>query len=87
MMHDDGHGNRIDRIVRPRETGILEREIFGAGLFSAATPAWERLTKLLLLHQNGEHGVMCAMACTEGMIALLEAHLAGAGPQADGGPG
>jgi len=83
MMHYDGYGNRIDRIVRPRETEILEREIFGAGIFSAQTPAWERLAKLLLLHQNGEHGVMCAMACTEGMIALLEAHRAGAGPEVE----
>jgi len=80
LMHYDGHGNRIDRIVRPRETEVLEREIFGAGVFSTRTPPWERLAKLLLLHQNGEHGVMCAMACTEGLIALLEAHLDGAHP-------
>ena len=83
MMHYNGHGDRIDRIVRPRETEILEREIFGAGLFSAHTLLWERLGKLLLLHENGEHGVMCAMACTEGMIALLEAHLAGAAPEVE----
>lgn len=83
MMHYSGRGDRIDRIVRPRETEILEREIFGAGIFSADTPLWERFGKLLLLHQNGEHGVMCAMACTEGMIALLEAHLDGAAPQVE----
>ncbi len=83
MMHYNGRGERIDRIVRPRETEILEREIFGAGIFAADTPLWERLGKLLLLHQNGEHGVMCAMACTEGMIALLEAHLDGAAPQVE----
>ncbi|MFQ5635462.1 MAG: acyl-CoA dehydrogenase family protein, partial [Gammaproteobacteria bacterium] len=83
MMHYDGYGNRIDRIVRPRETERLQREIFGAGIFSAATPPWERLGKLLLAHQNGEHGVMCAMACTEGMIALLEAHLDGAAAEVE----
>ena len=27
LEHYDGHGNRIDRIVRPRETEILEQEI------------------------------------------------------------
>src|SRR5450830_996726 len=33
MMHYDGHHNRIDRIVRPRETEILEREIFSEAFF------------------------------------------------------
>ncbi len=81
MMHYDGHGNRIDRILRPREVEILEREIFGAGLFAARTPRWERLAKLLLVHQNGEHGVACALACTEGLIALIEAHSDTAPPE------
>lgn len=80
IMHYDGHGNRIDRIVRPRETKILESEITGTGLFSERTPRWERLVKLLLLHQNGEHGVMCALACTEGLIALVEQYLDSADP-------
>ena len=77
----DGHGNRVDRILRPAETEILEREVFGAGLFSRATPRWERLAKLLVLHQNGEAGVTCALACTEGLIALVEAHLETAHPE------
>ncbi len=81
LVNHDGFGNRIDRIQRPRETLILEREIFGAGLFSEHTPRWERLAKLLILTQNGEHGVACALACTEGLIALLEAFLDDAHPQ------
>ncbi|MDH3453020.1 MAG: acyl-CoA dehydrogenase family protein, partial [Gammaproteobacteria bacterium] len=79
MMHYDGHGHRIDRILRPRETLLMESEILAHGIFSARTPRWERLAKLLLLHQNGEAGVMCAMACTEGLIAITEAHLDTAG--------
>lgn len=81
LTHYDGHGHRIDRIVRPAETLILEREIFSAGVFSARTPRWERLAKLLILTQNGEHGVSCAMACTEGMLALLEAFIETAHPE------
>ena len=77
LMHFDGHGNRIDRIVRPRETAVLEREIAAEGLFGERTPRWERLTKQLLLHQNGEAGVLCALACTEGLISLVE-HYTGA---------
>ncbi len=83
LMHYDGHGNRIDRIVRPRETEILEREVFGAGIFSAKTPRWERLAKQLLLHQNGEHGVMCALACTEGLIALVEEYIGTVDPSVE----
>ena len=73
MMHYDGHGHRIDRIVRPEESHILEREIFGLGLFSERTDRWERLAKLLVIHQNGEHSVTCALACTEGLVALCDA--------------
>ncbi|RMF13994.1 MAG: acyl-CoA dehydrogenase, partial [Candidatus Dadabacteria bacterium] len=73
MMHYDGHGHRIDRIVRPEESHMLEREIFGLGLFSEKTNRWERLAKLLIIHQNGEHSVTCALACTEGLVALCDA--------------
>jgi len=81
LEHYDGHGNRVDRILRPAETELLEREVFGSGLFSQATPRWERLAKLVLLHQNGEAGVTCALACTEGLIALVEAHRESAHPE------
>ena len=72
IQHYDGHNHRIDRIARPRETEILEREIFSQGLFSARTTPWEHFVKRFLLHQNGEFGVMCPLACTEGLIVLLK---------------
>lgn len=79
----DGHGHRIDRIVRPHEVERLEAEVFGAGLFRAETPYWERLAKLLVINQNGEHGVVCAMTCTEGLIALLAEFRDAAAPEVD----
>lgn len=72
ILHYDSHNHRIDRIVRPLETGVLEKEIFSLGLFSARTTAWEQFAKRLLLNQIGEAGVMCPLACTEGLIALIE---------------
>src|SRR5690606_22490772 len=54
MLHYDGHNHRVDRIVRPRETEILEKEIFSLGLFSSRTTPWEQFVKRFLLHQNGE---------------------------------
>ncbi len=72
LIHYDGHHHRIDRIVRPAETLAMEEEIFGEGLFSAATDPWVRLTKLFLIYQNGEACVACPLVCTEGLIALLD---------------
>ncbi len=70
LVHYDGHNHRVDRIVRPAETRQLEREIFAEGLFSRGVTPWEHLVKRLLLHQIGEAGVLCPIACTEGLVAL-----------------
>jgi alkylation response protein AidB-like acyl-CoA dehydrogenase len=81
MVHFDGHGNRIDRIVRPAETLQLERELFQSAIFSARTSPWERFAKSLIAHQNGEAGVICPMICTEGFINMLESHGKDSGPE------
>ncbi|RJP28490.1 MAG: acyl-CoA dehydrogenase [Actinobacteria bacterium] len=72
MMHYDGHKNRIDRIVRPYEVEVMEKEIFSEGIFSAKTSPWNRFVKISLLSQNSEAGVLCPVACTWGLVALLE---------------
>jgi len=72
VMHYDGHGHRIDRIVRPLETLELERAVFDERIFSPSLDPWARLTMTYLLNQNGESCVTCPVACTEGMVALLE---------------
>ncbi len=69
----DAHNNRIDRIVRSRETEVLEKGIFAEAFFSARTSPWEQFTKRLMLQELGEIGVMCPIACTEGLVALIEA--------------
>ena len=72
MMHYDGHRHRIDRIVRPAETGIMEKEVFSEGLFSQKTHPWVKLTKMFLIYQNGEACIACPVNCTEGLIAVVE---------------
>lgn len=72
MMHYDGHKNRIDRIVRPHEIEVMEKEVFGEGMFSSRTSPWTRFVKLSILSQNSEAGVLCPLACTWGLVALLE---------------
>lgn len=72
MMHFDGHKNRIDRIVRPKETETLEKEVFAEALFSGRTSPWLKLAKMYLIYQNGEACVACPLTCTEGLVALLD---------------
>ncbi len=73
ILHYNGHNQRIDRIVRPMETRIMEEEVFKEALFSKATNPWERLLKMFLLYQNGEACTACPITCTEGLVAILEA--------------
>ena len=68
----NAHNRRVDRLVRPAETRQLEQEIFSEGIFSEKTMYWENVVKRFLLHQLGEFGVMCPIACTEGLVALIE---------------
>ena len=72
LMPYDGHHNRIDRIVRPRETEILEKEVFSEAFFSDKTSPWVKLIKMYLIYQNGEACVACPITCTEGLVMLLE---------------
>ena len=71
LEHYDAYNRRIDRIVRTAETLQLEKEVFEEGLFSAKVTAWENVAKRFLLFQLGEFGVMCPIACTEGLVALM----------------
>ncbi|MGW8194226.1 MAG: acyl-CoA dehydrogenase family protein [Desulforhopalus sp.] len=73
ITHYDAHNHRIDRIVRPMETQLMEREVFREAMFSRETGHWERLIKLFLICQNGEACIVCPLTCTEGLVAILEA--------------
>ncbi|MBI5248687.1 MAG: acyl-CoA dehydrogenase family protein [Desulfomonile tiedjei] len=81
MEHYDAFNQRVDRIVRPLETSLLEQEAFSEALFSSRTGKWENFTKRFLLHQIGESCVMCPTACTEGLIALIQEFPEGRHPE------
>jgi len=72
LMHYDGHHNRIDRIVRPHESEVMEREVFGEALFSEKTHPWVKLIKMFVIYQNGEACIACPLTCTEGLVAAIE---------------
>ncbi|MFB6468883.1 acyl-CoA dehydrogenase family protein [Cytobacillus sp. Hz8] len=73
LRHYDAYNNRIDRLVRPLEAIQLTEEVFGEGLFSSKQLAYEGIIKRYFLHGNGEAGITCPLACTDGLIALIEA--------------
>lgn len=74
VEHYDAYNNRIDEIIRPKELVDAERKVFSEKFFSKETNPWEQMIKRFLLHHNGEGGVMCPIACTDGLVELLEAH-------------
>ena len=73
IKHFDAHNHRIDRIERCAETETLEREIFSLGLYDPnRNSPWSRFAKMFLLYENGEAGVMCPVACTHGLVWLMQ---------------
>ncbi|HMF31936.1 MAG TPA: acyl-CoA dehydrogenase family protein [Candidatus Lokiarchaeia archaeon] len=83
VQHFDAYNHRIDRIKRCMETETLEREIFNLGLFDPMrnTP-WSRFCKMFLLYENSEFGVMCPIACTHGMVELMQRYEGELDPEA-----
>ena len=71
MMHFDAHNHRIDRIVRPHEIEVMEKEVFAERLFSDKTSPWLRLVKMYLIYQNSEACTSCPVTCTEGLTGQL----------------
>lgn len=74
LQHYDAYNHRIDQIVRTETSLQLQKEAFAERLFSKDTSDWERTAKRFLMHHNGEAGIMCPIACTDGLVALLETY-------------
>lgn len=70
----DAHHRRVDRVLRPAEALTLESEVFSEGLFSKRTDPLTRIVKMFLIYENGEACTACPLVCTEGMVAVLDAH-------------
>ncbi|GEK35061.1 acyl-CoA dehydrogenase family protein [Kurthia sibirica] len=75
IRHYNAYNERIDRIVRPQESHDLTEAIFNHGLFSNAMLPYEGIIKRFFLSGNGEAGITCPLACTDGLIALIETFL------------
>ncbi len=66
------HGNA--EVMLPSQTLQSLAEIHGSGLWKADLDERARYAVVYLLNQNGEAGVACSTACTDGLIRALRNH-------------
>lgn len=71
LRHFDAYHRRIDDVVLPSQTRELMRRTYLKRPFRRDLNPWEAYAMLYLFSQNGEAGVMCSTACTDGMVRLL----------------
>lgn len=69
----DRWGARVDRIDYSPGQVSARRLAMGLGILPP-TPLIERMAKTILLNYNGEGGMTCPLAMTDGLIQVLEAH-------------
>lgn len=68
----DRSGNRVERVILPLETKTIRREVVEKGIWGSKTNL-EKFSKVYLLAKLGESGVTCPLACTDGLIRVIEA--------------
>ncbi|MDE2293367.1 MAG: acyl-CoA dehydrogenase family protein, partial [Elusimicrobia bacterium] len=73
LASSDRWGERIDRVEYSSEQVEARRLAMGLGLLPP-TPLSERMAKAVLLNYNGEGGITCPLAMTDGLIQLVERH-------------
>ncbi|TVQ91429.1 MAG: acyl-CoA dehydrogenase [Deltaproteobacteria bacterium] len=72
----DGQGNRTEEVVFHPDYHEMGRRIYRTGIMSRyAEPGqeWVTLALTYLVAQNGEAGHTCPIACTAGLIKILQA--------------
>lgn len=67
----DNVGNFLEKIVLSMETKTIRREVVEEGIFNNRSEV-EKFSKIYLLAQIGESGVTCPLACTDGLIRVIQ---------------
>lgn len=67
----DAYHHRVDTITLPQATRTLFSRIYNKKPFHSQQPFWQFWSAIYGLSQLGEAGVMCSLACTDGMVQLL----------------
>lgn len=75
LQRFDGQGNRIEQVAFHPDYHQMGRRIYATGILSRyATPGQEfgTVSLLYLAAQNGESGHCCPIACTAGLVKILQ---------------
>ena len=74
LRHFDAHNRRVDEVLLPVSTLEALSEVEGRQRLGAVHGnPFLFYAKAYLYSQNGESGVSCSMACTDGLVRALEA--------------
>jgi alkylation response protein AidB-like acyl-CoA dehydrogenase len=74
VIANRGPYNRTSaEVVLPFETREMLAEVHGSGLWKTALDERARYALVYLLNQNGESGIACSVACTDGLARVLRA--------------
>lgn len=73
LRHFDARERRVDQVILPRSTRKALAVIEGReGLGAPHGDPFEFYARIYLYAQNGEAGVCCSAACTDGLVRALE---------------
>ena len=72
LLKYDGTGNRIDRVWLPPPVRVLREQVVAAGVLSPSSRLEQSAFAYLLSHL-GEASLVCPLACTVGLIQVVEA--------------
>jgi alkylation response protein AidB-like acyl-CoA dehydrogenase len=74
LLHHDAYDRRIDSIVLPASTHEALSLVAGDAVLGALQgDPFVHYAMVYLLAQNGEAGVACSVACTDGLVRALDA--------------
>lgn len=76
VRHRDAHDRRVDQVVLPGSSEAALRIVHGdEGLGAVRGDRFVHYAMIYLLAQNGEAGVACSLACTDGLVRALRSDL------------
>ena len=73
VLDRDAFNQHTGEVWLPPETKRALAQVHGSGIWKADMDPRARYAVVYLLAQNGELGVICSLACTEGMLRALRA--------------
>jgi alkylation response protein AidB-like acyl-CoA dehydrogenase len=74
LRHHDAHDRRVDEVVLPGSTTQALAIVAGDAVLGAVRgDPFVHYAMVYLLAQNGEAGVACSVACTDGLVRALDA--------------